>query len=589
MKSRWGRITFCGGETGDETQICVETMELFGSRKRDQSLSSSSSSISEATSSSLRAVNGVASSGTSGSNSGESGDGDDTNAAVVKSAPTVAKEGQQAHTFAGLGLADWICKSVAAMGFRNPTDIQEACIPSILVGKDVMGCAETGSGKTAAFALPMMHHLSSDPYGIFGIILTPTRELAIQISEQIAAFGAPMGIRQALVIGGSNMTEQGIALNSRPHIVIATPGRLRHHLEGPTPPNLSRAQYLVLDEADRLLTTGFESELRCILSSMGPKRKTLLFSATLTESLAELETLAMKDTVKFDLTVKQRLPAKLLQQYLFVPSQVKLCYLVGVIRAVIEEQQKALEDADSDDEAGTKSSSAALEIVKEFMESGGSKKRGFSQSKKNSKPKRQKNNTLTIKPTSSSIIIFVGSCRKCEEIAGILQELSIDCVSLHSMLGQTQRLQALSRFKSLQSRILVATDVASRGLDIPQVELVINVDLPLVVSDYIHRVGRCARAGRAGRALSLVSQHDVALLQAVEEFTERKLEVSTEVTDKDVVQLLNPVSKAMRVAKMKLMENGFEDKLEIRDKRKKTAKRQKLRQLRANSRSASEN
>jgi ATP-dependent RNA helicase DDX49/DBP8 len=483
---------------------------------------------------------------------------------------------QSNGTFAGLGLADWICKSVSVMGFRKPTDIQEACIPSILNGKDVMGCAETGSGKTAAFALPMLHHLSADPYGIFAIILTPTRELGIQISEQIAAFGVPMGVRQALIIGGSNMTEQSIALNSRPHIVIATPGRLRHHLEGPSPPNLSRVQYLVLDEADRLLTAGFEAELRCILSSLGPRRKTLLFSATLTESLAELETLAMKDTVKFDLTVKQRVPTQLAQQYLFVPSQVKLCYLVGVIRAVIEHQQKLLEAADSDDEGEHKSSSAALEIVKEFMESGGGKKRPSSRSR-NDKKKKQRSAGPSIKSTSFSIIIFVGSCRKCEEIAGVLQELDIDCVSLHSMLSQHQRLHALSRFKSLECRILVATDVASRGLDIPQVELVINVDLPVVVTDYIHRVGRCARAGRAGRALSLVSQHDIALLHAIEEFTDRKLNVSTEVTDKDVVQLLNPVSKAMRVVKMKLLENGFEDKLEVRDNRKKKAKRQKLR------------
>jgi ATP-dependent RNA helicase DDX49/DBP8 len=211
----------------------------------------------------------------------------------------------EARNFNDLGLCDWICKSANAMGFKRPFDIQRACIPAILSGRDVMGCAQTGSGKTAAFALPILQHLSQDPYGIFAIVLTPTRELAIQISEQFSALGAAMGVRTTLVIGGQNMMEQGAALSRRPHIVIATPGRLRHHLESADPPNLSKALYLVLDEADRLLAAGFSSELQVILSKMHPQRKTLLFSATLTQSLTELEKLAGKDTLKFDLTTGQ--------------------------------------------------------------------------------------------------------------------------------------------------------------------------------------------------------------------------------------------------------------------------------------------
>ncbi len=250
----------------------------------------------------------------------------------------VSRDEQELHTFQSLGLCDWVLESVKSMGYRRPTDIQIACIPAILQGRDVMGCAETGSGKTAAFALPILQHLSADPFGIFAIILTPTRELAIQISEQVAAFGAAIGVRQALIIGGVEMTEQSKQLAKLPHIIIATPGRMRHHLEGSDPPNISRAQYIVLDEADRLLCAGFSTELKVILSRMKPTRKTLLFSATLTSSLEELETLAMTDTLRFDLTLQQKVPSRLRQEYLFMPAQVKLCYLLAVIRGILVTQ-----------------------------------------------------------------------------------------------------------------------------------------------------------------------------------------------------------------------------------------------------------
>ena len=172
------------------------------------------------------------------------------------------KNYDDARSFAELGLCDWLCQSTTAIGFARPFDIQRACIPAILAGRDVLGCAETGSGKTAAFALPILHHLSQDPYGVFAIVLTPTRELATQIAEQFSALGAAMGVRVALVIGGMNMMQQAATLAQRPHVVIATPGRLRHHLESAAPPAVGRALYLVLDEADRLMAPGFASELQ---------------------------------------------------------------------------------------------------------------------------------------------------------------------------------------------------------------------------------------------------------------------------------------------------------------------------------------
>ena len=185
------------------------------------------------------------------------------------------------------------------------------------------------------------------------------------------------------------------------------------------------------------------------------------------------------------------------------------------------------------------------------------------------------------KSLSSSIMIFVGTCRRCQEIAEILIELGIDCVALHSMMPQNRRMASLAKFKSHFSRIMVSTDVAGRGLDIPSVDLVINMDLPKIASDYVHRVGRTARAGRGGRALSLITQYDVELVHAIEEFTGQKLEQSTEVNDDEVVNLLNAVSKAMRVAQLKLLEAGSEEKAEVFTKRRRKQRRQHLRKVAA--------
>ena len=460
------------------------------------------------------------------------------------------------HTFEGLGLSEWVCQSVSAMGYRKPTPVQAQCIPAILAGHDVIGCAETGSGKTAAFALPILQHLSQDPYGIFAIVLTPTRELAIQISEQFAAFGAAVGLRQTLIIGGENMTEQSLALKRLPHVVIATPGRLRHHLEGPDPPNLARTPYLVLDEADRLLSRGFSSELDSIISAMSsPKRRTFLFSATMTESLAEAEKLAMKEALRFDLTTERRVPAQLEQHFLFMPKQVKMAYLVGVVNKVLKRGLSG-EDKDVGDDEGD------LQTRAVGTNKHGRAKRGPKKVEK-SNPEdvllgiNDVNDTV---PRQSSLIIFAGTCRGCQETHEILTEMGIETTVLHGMMSQQSRSNNLGKFKNQACRILIATDVASRGLDIPEVDLVINLDIPRVAEDYVHRVGRTARAGKRGRALALVTQYDVEILHAIEEYTGVKLQASDEVTEEEVVALLNAVSKATRLAQLRMLESGFDEK-----------------------------
>lgn len=492
-------------------------------------------------------------------------------------------------SFKELGLCDWLLASTAAMGFRRPTDIQKACIPAILDGRNVMGCAETGSGKTAAFALPVLHHLSSDPYGIFAVVLTPTRELAIQIAEQFAALGAPLGLRTCLIIGGVNMTTQSMELAKRPHVVIATPGRLRHHMTGADPPNLGKALYLILDEADRLLQCGFEAELSSILGSMHDRRQTLLFSATLTESLSQLEKMASVETLRFDLTLTQKVPSTLLQQYLFMPLQVKLGYLVAVLRTLIIKQieQREVDGASGDinDDTNIEAQRRRLMDILEVDDQGSNRNRSRNKNKnrslKSSKKDKMKSDaggsgnaedSAQFLKSSSSIIIFVASCRRAQEITETLLQLGFDCVALHSMMSQPRRLASLGKFKSHVCRLMVATDVASRGLDIPSLDLVVNYDLPKEASDYIHRIGRTARAGRSGRSLSLVTQYDVPLVHAIEELTAVKMALSVEVKEEEVVKLLNSVSKAERTAKLRLSEVGFDEQAEKFASRKKARK-----------------
>jgi ATP-dependent RNA helicase DDX49/DBP8 len=406
-----------------------------------------------------------------------------------------------------------------------------------------MGCAETGSGKTAAFALPILQHLSEDAYGIFAVIVVPTRELAMQIKEQVAALGAPIGVRVCLVIGGLGIIDQGIELSKRPHVVCATPGRLRHHLESADPPDLSRTKYLVLDEADRLLSTGFSSELKVLLSRMSPSRKTLIFSATLTDSLEQLEKLASVSTMKYDLTKKQTIPERLVQNYLLMPPHVKMCFLVGVLKKLVSDGE------DVEDEDATKK--------KDYK-------------KKNRKRTGKEPHGVKL---SMSVIIFVGTCQKCQMTQEALNQLGIDCVALHSIMSQQRRIAALGKFRNQVSQILVATDVASRGLDIPSVELVINFDLPKVAADFVHRIGRTARAGRSGRSLSFLTPHDIDLLHNIEDFTKIKMVESKEVKDDEILTLLNPVSKAMHKAEQRLMEVGFEEQAEKHAKRKKVQRK----------------
>lgn len=363
-----------------------------------------------------------------------------------------------------------------------------------------MGIAQTGSGKTAAFALPILNKLAENPYGVFALVIAPTRELAYQLAEQFRALGSPLHLRCTVVVGGMNLIIQTQALMERPHVVIATPGRLKSLLtENPDVPIvLSRAKFLVLDEADRVLDVGFEEELKGIFQYLPKERQTLLFSATMTGDLKALHELSGEKAYFYEAYEGFKTVESLKQQYVFVPENVKDVYLVHIIST---------------------------------MEDNGIR----------------------------SAIIFVSTCRTCHLLSLLLEEVGLEAVALHSLKTQSSRLAAVHRFKSGQVPILLATDVVSRGLDIPTVDLVINYDIPRYPRDYVHRVGRTARAGRGGQAVSIVTQYQVKLIQEIEAVVGKKLE-EYDCKEDEVLKGITKVYKAKRMATMRMVDGGFEDK-----------------------------
>lgn len=390
---------------------------------------------------------------------------------------------------------------------RKPTPVQLHCIPRILDGHDVLGLAQTGSGKTAAFALPILHLLGENPYGVFALVVTPTRELAYQLAEQFRALGSSLHLRCAVVVGGMDMITQAQTLMQRPHVVIATPGRIKVLLE--QNPDIaavfSKTKFLVLDEADRVLDVGFEDDLKVVFKCLPKNRQTLLFSATMTSDLQTL--LELSDKAYFYEAYEGfKTVESLKQQYIFIPKHVKDVYLLHIL--------SKLEDM------GVRSA-----------------------------------------------IIFVSTCRNCHELSLLLEELDQKVAALHSYNAQSLRLSALHKFKSGQVPLLLATDVASRGLDIPTVDLVINYDIPRFPRDYVHRVGRTARAGRGGLAVSFVTQNDVNLIHQIEDALGKQLD-KFECKENEVLDDITKVYKARRVAKMKMMDDGFDEKERVRKKQK---------------------
>ncbi|QWD67770.1 DEAD/DEAH box helicase [Polynucleobacter sp. VK25] len=388
-------------------------------------------------------------------------------AAAAATAPSLAT-----ITFADFGLDPKIQKAVLEQGYTIPTPIQAQSIPHVLAGSDLMGAAQTGTGKTAAFVLPIiqkiLRHASSSAsparHPIRALVLTPTRELAVQVSENAASYSKHTDLRAAVVYGGVDMKEQVAILRNGVEILIATPGRLLDHI-GSKVANLSQVEILVLDEADRMLDMGFLPDLQRIIDLIPAQRQTLLFSATFSPEIK-----------------------KLAQSYLRTPVTVEVAR-----------------------------QNAAADTVKQVvhMVSSADKQRAIVKVLE----------ARTRAGLSRQCIIFTNSRLGCAKLSRALERDGIKAGAIHGDKSQGERTLTLDAFKSGAIEALVATDVAARGLDIPDMPCVINHELPYNAEDFIHRIGRTGRAGSKGDAIALVDASEKRLLDDIEKLMKRKLDV----------------------------------------------------------------
>ena len=358
--------------------------------------------------------------------------------------------------FSHLGLADAQLRVCQTLGYLNPTPIQTKAIPIILSGEDVIGCAETGTGKTAAFLLPIIQKLGAQKRpGVRVLVLAPTRELALQIQKNYSELNHLKNNRSALVIGGANIRTQIAEIRSRATIVIATPGRLLDLTERGAI-DLSTIEILVLDEADRMLDMGFLPAIRRVLAMLPAKRQTLLFSATMSQSVESLARSTMKQPKLVEVNTRGQAAQMVEQTAYSVSIENKTALLLDLLER--ENERESLD----------------------------------------------------------KVLVFTRTRRGSERLSHILKARNHSVNRIHADRSQPQREAALSGFRNGHTRVLVATDIAARGLDVDAVSHVINYDVPAVPEDYVHRVGRTGRAGKQGKAITIVTPVDELSMKAIE-------------------------------------------------------------------------
>lgn len=365
--------------------------------------------------------------------------------------------------FTELGLVSELSRAVASKGYQTPTPIQAQAIPTILEGRDLMGGSQTGTGKTAAFTLPMLQRLSSGqsrPKSPRGLVLTPTRELAAQVGESVATYGKELKLTSAVIFGGVGMNPQVDRLRRGVDILVATPGRLLDHV-GQGTLDLSRVEIFVLDEADRMLDMGFIHDIRKVLKLLPARRQNLLFSATYSSEIKELADGILHNPVLVEVA-RRNTAAELVTQ---------------VIHPVAKSEKRTL----------------LSKLIKEG--------------------------------DWSQVLVFTRTKHGANRLAEQLGTDGIPAAAIHGNKSQTARTKALDDFKANRIRVLVATDVASRGIDIRLLPHVVNFELPNVPEDYVHRIGRTGRAGEEGCACSLVSADERGLLKDIEKVLKRPIPV----------------------------------------------------------------
>jgi len=366
---------------------------------------------------------------------------------------------ETAHAnFEGLGIAPGVLAVVQGLKFKTPTPIQQKAIPIAIEGKDVLGIAQTGTGKTLAFGVPMIQMLTQGPGR--ALILVPTRELALQVDETLRKLGNPFDIRSVIVIGGMDMAMQVKLLQKETiRVVIATPGRLLDHLEKKTlkPAEL---KMVVVDEADRMLDMGFAPQIERIAKFLPKERQTLLFSATMPEGVLKIAALYMQDPVRIEVAPSGAAPEKIVQELYIIKYESKLKLL-----------------------------------------------------------------TKLLAQYAGSVLIFTRTKAATWKLARSLEQMGHKVKELHSDRTQGERRHALNGFKTGLYRILVATDIAARGIDVKGIELVINYELPDDSENYVHRIGRTGRAGREGRAITFAMPAEGGIIRGIEKLLKTQLKV----------------------------------------------------------------
>jgi ATP-dependent RNA helicase RhlE len=369
-------------------------------------------------------------------------------------------------TFAALGLNEPIQKALAALEFSAPTPIQARAIPELLKGRDLLGIAQTGTGKTGAFGLPVIQHLLAEnvrvrPYGTRALIMAPTRELALQINESIRKFAAGTGIRTVVILGGVGRMPQVQRMQRGTDIVIGTPGRLLD-LMNTRELNLDQVSHFVLDEGDQMLDLGFIKDIRAILARLPAKRQSMLFSATMPKEIGQLASSLLRDPVRVDVKPETATAVKIEQHVYFSDAAAKKRLLVGLLKD----------------------------------------------------------------PAMERVIVFTRTKRGADKVAEHLSISGIPADAMHGNKSQNARERILDRFKGGQARVLVATDLAARGIHVTGITHVVNYELPNEPESYVHRIGRTARAGASGIAFAFCDPTERTFLRDIQKLTGVVMNVS---------------------------------------------------------------
>ena len=438
-------------------------------------------------------------------------------------------------SFEKMKLEKWIKKVIYYLSYREPTEVQKYIIPQILKDRSVIAISKTGTGKTASFCLPILSELSKNPFGLYAIILEPTRELVLQVEEKLKLFSTGFNLRMCSIIGGEDYTTQLRELDKIPHIIIATPGRLISFLENNYVKLVQNLRYFVMDEFDQLLDDTIKPDIEKIITYLPDERITLFFSATITQTKGELK------------------------KYLGKNDKEEIYYYNNNSDEKIEdiiknENNEEIKDKDSNDNDSGKKKKQIIPLkIKNRINEDISLKYILV-------PQKLKEHYLLYllrnRYKGTNTLIFVNHVKQCDFLYNLCKLFEIKVSHLHSKMTQKNRREDLQKFKGSITNILISTDLASRGLDIRQCDLVINFDIPLSSLTFIHRAGRTGRIGNKGLCISLVSQYDVEVLNGIEEDLNADFKEIEDIDQDEIMVDTGLVSKGIKLTKMKMIKEG---------------------------------